>query len=191
MVGALCSDADVRLLDRGQGPLATRCGHARESYAVAMILPTRAAIGALLSAALLLCGSCSPGFGIVASGVDENVTLSLRKLSTVCIYELTVVEEQWPNRRMVEPVWSIKAVNGCVALRKVTIGELPQGFVVERDRLPMQRGHMYGAHGVARFGETSRYRGASLPWFVCRGQVSVVDWKDAYRLRDRPERCAD
>ena len=127
---------------------------------------------------------------IVASGVDGNVTLSLRKISSLCIYELKVGEEQWPNRRAVEPVWSIKAVNGCVALRKVTIGKVPQGFVVDVDRLPMRRGHMYGAHGVAKFGENSRYRGASLPWFVCRGRVSVVDWKDDYRLKDRPERCA-
>jgi len=139
---------------------------------------------------LLPCGSCSPGFGIVASGLDENVKLSLRKLSALCVYELTVVEEQWPNRRVVEPVWSIKAVNGCVPLRNVTIGEVPRGFAVEVDLLPVRRGHMYGAQGVAKYAENSRYRGASRPWFVCRGRVAVVDWKDEYRLKDRPERCA-
>jgi len=126
----------------------------------------------------------------VASGVDENVKLSLRKLSALCVYELAVFEEQWPNRRVVEPVWSIKAVNGCVALRNVTIGKVPPGFAVEGDRLPMRRGHMYGARGVARLGENSRLQGASLPWFVCRGRVSVVEWKNEYRLEDRPDRCA-
>lgn len=138
---------------------------------------------------MLLSASCSPAFSIKASGHGANVELALQGRGTVCLYELRIGEERWPNRRTVEPVWVIKAVDGCVELRRIKIGQVPPGFAVEINRLPMRRGHMYGAHGVARFGEGGQYRGATLPWFICRGRISTVNWKDDYRLKDRPQSC--
>jgi hypothetical protein len=144
-------------------------------------------------AAAMLCGSCSPGFGIEVSGRDDNVSVSFTgafsSRLTPCVYELQVDEERWPNRRTVGPVWSIRSMSGCVPLRSVKIGELPAGFTAEVDGLPLKLGSMYGVRATARFGESSTYRGGTLPWFVCRGATRTITWKTEYRLEDPPQGC--